>query len=859
LRKRFDGEVPPAVTVETPGVLHRRGWPLRVYMALFLVVLLAVAASAAMYVRFQAEQDAKQSARDAAAFAARVAAQTIANDVDQFKKATIGLAANPAIPGVLAMPASTCTLTFSGARLDVITPGGSVVCSSGKLPTSAIYQNAGWLTQSLTTPMLVAPFLDPSTGSWMMVVTAPVQGLGVVAAFQELVPLATSIEQQYGGPGKMEFLVTTSDSKTVITRSLGGSRWVGSSLAGTPFARASNPAERVDLNGTQRLYGSSPVVAAGWTVFAGADEAYALNSADQLANHDLAIIIVGLAVVLVLMLVVYRRIAVPILQLGLRMRQAAAGGYVAGASARSASEIAGLADDFENLMAEVKRELADRLLSEHAARVSERNYRVLFDGHPQPMWLYDIDTLAFLEVNDAAVEEYGYSREEFMGMTIKQIRPPEDVPKFLELTTGLPAFDRSGPWRHLTKNGSVIQVLVTSHELTFDQHQARFVMAENLTDAQRLELELHQSQARAESTAGLSRAKDELVSMISHELRTPLASIVGFAELMVSRDLSETQRKEYLGVMLQEGRRLTSLINDFLDLQRLEGGHQALNVAPADLKSIIERAVKAVADNPTTPIELRVPDDLPLVMVDTESTMRVLANFISNARKYSPGGGAIVIGASVVGDMAEVSVLDHGLGIPREALPRIFRRFYRVETADRRLIKGTGLGLSICKRIVESHGGKISVRSEGVGKGSLFLFTMPLARERSQLGDVLLVEDDAGFAHLLEAELVSRGLSSVWAADAESGKHLLMRQKPRAVVLDLMLPGLSGEDFLAWLRSDYDSHVPVVVVTIKNVEQQQNLNLQKLGVTGVLRKNAGAAEAAANLVAHALAQELIAS
>jgi hypothetical protein len=226
-------------------------------MGLFLVVLLVVAAAAAMYVRFQSEQDAKQGARDAAAFAAQVAAQTIASDVAQFQKATVGLAANPAIPGVLARPASTCTLTFTGARLDVITPGGSVVCSSGKLPTTAIYQNAGWLTQSLATPMLVAPFLDPATGTWMMVVTAPVQGLGVVAAFQELVPLATNLAQEFGGPSHMEILITTSDSKTVITRSLGGSRWVGSSLAGTPFARASNQTEKTDLNGTQRLYGWS--------------------------------------------------------------------------------------------------------------------------------------------------------------------------------------------------------------------------------------------------------------------------------------------------------------------------------------------------------------------------------------------------------------------------------------------------------------------------------------------------------------------------------------------------------------------------------------------------------------------------
>ena len=828
-------------------------------MALFVVALIVVAASAAYYVRVQSEQDARQAAQADATFGARVAAQSISSYVDLMQKLTTGLAANPAVARKLAAPAGPCTLTFSGAHLDVLTPSGSVVCSSGKLPTGEVYNQATWLTHSLDTPMVVAPFLDPTTGTWAMVVTAPVAGLGVVAAFTELVPLATGLADQYGGPDRMEFLVTTGDTKTVIARSLGGSRWVGAPLAGTAFAGSSNPAQRPDLDGTQRLYGSSAVASTGWTVYAGADQADALSAADQLANRDLAVVLAGLGLVLLITFVVYRRIAEPIRQLSLRMRRAIAGDFIVGASPGGAAEVDALTEDFEHLMSNVKRQLADRLLSEQAAQVSERNYRVLFDGHPQAMWLYDIDTLAFLEVNDAAVEEYGYSREEFLTMTVKQIRPPEDIPKFLELTTGLPSFDRSGPWRHLLKDGSVIEVLITSHELTFADRQVRFVMAENLTESQRLELELHQSQARVESNAGLSRAKDELVSMVSHELRTPLASIVGFAELMVSRDVSEAQRKEYLGVMLQEGRRLTSLINDFLDLQRLEGGHQAMSVAPADLQALIARAVKIAGDNSSTPIEMRLADDLPLVMVDTESIMRVLANLVSNARKYSPNGGDIVIGARVVGDMAEVSVQDHGLGIPRAALPRIFRRFYRVDTADRRLIKGTGLGLSISKKVVESQGGKIAVRSDGLGKGSLFLFTVPIARERSQTGDVLLVEDDDGFAHLLEAELVSRGLSSVWAADAESAEHLMQHLKVRAVILDLMLPGMSGEEFLARLRSEPDAIVPVVVVTLKNLDAAQNLALQKLGVTAVLRKTAGAAEAAANMVAHALASELIAS
>jgi PAS domain S-box-containing protein len=835
-------------------------------MSLFVVALIVVAASAFFYVRAQSEQDARQAASADANFAAQKAAKQLKAGFDQIQALSGPLGRYPNLAQLYVDP-SKCSLgyapiaAFATGHVDLVRLDGSVVCSSRKsvsTGTSPIYKGQAWLLAS--EPRVVAPTLDPVTGNQVVVLSYPVPGNGALAWFLDLAPIGPNLESEFGsGLHQLEFVITSRDGQAVVVRSIDPAKWVGRNLNGTAFMSASDPASRPDLNGTQRIYAQSNVDPAGWHLYVGADEAAALAGADQLANHDLAIILAGVGIALVVTFVVYRRMAEPIRQLSFRVRGAADGDDFVGSSVNGAAEVVALADDFDKLMASIKHELADRLLSENAARLSERNYRVLFDGHPHPMWVYDVDTLDFLEVNDAAVDEYGYSRDEFLAMTIKQIRPPEDIPKFLELTAGLPAFDRSGPWRHVLKDGSVVQVLITSHNLTFADRKARFVMAENLTDTQRLELELHQSQARAESSAGLSRAKDELVSMVSHELRTPLASIVGFAELMVSRELTEAQRKEYLGVMLQEGRRLTSLINDFLDLQRMEGGHQALNVAPADLSALITRAVKLGGDNTSTPIEVRLPDDMPLVMVDSDAILRVLANFMSNARKYSPNGGAIVIGAGVEGDMAEIYVQDHGLGIPREALPRIFRRFYRVDTPDRRQIKGTGLGLSISKRIVESHGGKITARSEGVGKGSLFLFTVPLARERSQSGDVLVVEDDAGFAHLLEAELVSRGLSAVWAADAESAEHLLQHRKARAVVLDLMLPGLQGEDFLERLRSTYDTSVPVVVVTVKNLTPAQSLALQKLGVTAVLRKNAGAAEAAANLVAHALAPELMAS
>jgi two-component system, cell cycle sensor histidine kinase and response regulator CckA len=510
-------------------------------------------------------------------------------------------------------------------------------------------------------------------------------------------------------------------------------------------------------------------------------------------------------------------------------------------------------------MATVKRALADRRRSEQATLDSERNYRSLFEGHPQPMWIYDVDTFAFLNVNDAAVTRYGYSREEFLAMTIKDIRPAQDVSKLIEVIGHpLPRFDKSGPWRHLLKDGSTIQVLVTSHSVTFGDHDARFVMAENLTERERLELELHQSQARAESNAELGRAKDEMVSMVSHEMRTPLASIVGFTELLATREVAAKLRKEYLGVMLQEGRRLTALINDFLDLRRIEGGHLEMRLAPADIAALIKRAVGLMGDPPGSKIQIRLPADLPLVRVDSDSIFRVVANLLANSRKYSPDGGTIVVGARPVDDMVEVYVQDHGLGIPSDALPQLFRRFYRVDTPDRRAIKGTGLGLAISKNIIESHGGKIAVSSEGLGKGARFQFTVPIVREQAQTGDVLVVEDDSGFAHLVEAELTARGLTSVWAADAETAQHLMAKKRARAVVLDLLLPGLPGEVFLQELRTRYGSAIPVVVVTMKDLDSTESLLLHKAGVTAVLRKGSGTAEAAADLIAKSLVPELVA-
>ena len=182
-----------------------------------------------------------------------------------------------------------------------------------------------------------------------------------------------------------------------------------------------------------------------------------------------------------------------------------------------------------------------------------------------------------------------------------------------------------------------------------------------------------------------------------------------------------------------------------------------------------------------------------------------------------------------------------------------------MDSPDRRLIRGSGLGLSINQRIIQGHGGKVEAHSEGLGKGSRFEFTLPIARESTQKGDVLIIEDDPTFAHVLEAEFTAHSLTAVWASDAETAEHLMRTRKPRAIILDLKLPGIQGEDFLMALRAEQTSEVPVVVLTVKDLETDEVNALKLMGVIAVLPKEAGAPQAAVTLIVDALSPEPVAS
>jgi PAS domain S-box-containing protein len=457
--------------------------------------------------------------------------------------------------------------------------------------------------------------------------------------------------------------------------------------------------------------------------------------------------------------------------------------------------------------------------------------------------------------NRGAEHIYGYTAEEAVGKNISLLLQAERSDEAVEIIAAMLATDaRTDHFetKRVRKDGSVIDVSLTVSPIR--DADGKIVgassVARDVTEHNVMAEALKTSELR--SVLAVSRAKDEMVSLVSHELRTPLASLLGFTELLYSRDFSDERRKQYLGVMLREGRRLTDLINDVLHIQRLEAGHQTLNLSPVDVDALIRRAVAAAGEDALRPIEIQASPPLPLLMVDTDAILQVLANFLTNARKYSPDGGTISISTHLAGEMVEIDIQDQGLGIPTKELPKLFGTFYRVDSGDHRLIKGTGLGLAINRRIAEAHGGQVRAFSDGVGRGARFQLTLPV-QESPDAADVLIVEDDTGFARLLQEQFVARGMTTIRTADAETAERLLKQgMKPRAVVADLMLPGLQGEEFVTRLGAEGVPPVPVLVLTVKSLAPVEVSALAKVGVTAVLPKEAGASQAAVNLIAEAL-------
>jgi signal transduction histidine kinase len=229
------------------------------------------------------------------------------------------------------------------------------------------------------------------------------------------------------------------------------------------------------------------------------------------------------------------------------------------------------------------------------------------------------------------------------------------------------------------------------------------------------------------------RLKTELISIVSHELRTPLASVIGFTSLLLQREFDVDARRHYLGIVDAQARRLASLLEDFLDVQKIEAGRLNLAEELVDMASLMEDQRELYArQSPRHSLEVDLERPLP-VRGDPQRLAQVVGNLLSNAIKYSPEGGRVAIAGVRDDDSVRISVRDEGLGIAREQQGRIFTKFFRGE-AGASGIGGTGLGLAFSREVVEAHGGKIGFDSTA-GKGSTFWLELPAAEEGRNGGE----------------------------------------------------------------------------------------------------------------------------
>lgn len=359
-------------------------------------------------------------------------------------------------------------------------------------------------------------------------------------------------------------------------------------------------------------------------------------------------------------------------------------------------------------------EVSLQLTASHAAlSLSEERFRSLIEHASDVSTILNADS-TIRYISPSLQRVLGYAPETLIGQTFPTLLHPEDVEKLntpLSVLLQEPGGTRSfecrwraydGSWRSMD---SIAQNLLGDTTVT-----GIIVTSRDITERKAVE-----------------QLKDDLVSTVSHELRTPLASLRGFVELLLVREFSPSQQRQYLTIMQKETIRLSTLINDFLDLQRIESGRQSYHLESIDLVPLLHEALVLFASHKTSHVfHIHAPDSPLAVRAEADRIQQVLANLLANAVKFSPNGGTIRLEAERQEKFVIVQISDEGIGIAAEMIPQLFQKFFRADNAATRKIGGTGLGLALVKQIIEAHGGQVWVESTG-GKGSTFSFSLPVA------------------------------------------------------------------------------------------------------------------------------------
>ncbi|MGE5708375.1 MAG: ATP-binding protein, partial [Bacteroidota bacterium] len=378
-------------------------------------------------------------------------------------------------------------------------------------------------------------------------------------------------------------------------------------------------------------------------------------------------------------------------------------------------------------------DIAGRRRTERHLRESESKFRTLTEMAPLAIFIEREGRFRYL--NPTLEELSGYREEELCRMDVASLLHPEE-------RGGYP-FSGLAEVRILRKDGRLRWGILCLQGLRFEGKRAILGTIYDITERKRAEEERATLQRKEERITALEEAdrlKNEFLSVISHELRTPLNSITGFTSLLddeVGGQLNETQH-QYLRRILEGSERMLSLINDLLDLARMQAGKFDFDFALVPYPPLLEEAIafiEPLANQKRLLIEREIEVSVPLCL-DGNRIEQLLINLLSNAVKFTPKGGWIRVKAWIEGRQCITEVSDSGIGIAPEDLQKLFAPFTQLDMGMTRKSGGTGLGLSISKKIVEAHDGTISVSSSGPGKGSTFRFTLPLDRAETPLGCV---------------------------------------------------------------------------------------------------------------------------
>ena len=378
-------------------------------------------------------------------------------------------------------------------------------------------------------------------------------------------------------------------------------------------------------------------------------------------------------------------------------------------------------------------------------------------------------------------------------------------------------------------------ILLNRYRMLFDEDDVRLlgelgaqaaILAERGSARQIQERLAADLSASVRALSAANQAKSDFLAAMSHELRTPLNAIIGFSELMRGEQPEGDQRRvpaEWIEHVFVSGKHLLRLINDVLDLAKVEAGRIDLALDQLDLPLVIEETVASLRPLAEQKgLDLRVEELTHTVWADPTRLRQILNNLLSNAIKFTPQGGRVTVAAQLWGDRVALSVTDTGVGIAPADQRRVFEEFQQVGDQAARQA-GTGLGLALTRRLAQAHGGDVELWSRP-GEGSRFTVSLPAGAPHPEPAPVapapgqstiLVIEDDPGGQQLLRAYLEAAGYHVIGAATGEQGLDLARRIHPAAVLLDVLLPGIDGWEVLRQLKEDHElAGVPVFMATV---------------------------------------------